>query len=71
MPVRVVPAPNSLILKAARWKSRFRLSYDAFAVATAVGERAALVSGDPELRELAEAGIVRLELRYTHATNPT
>jgi predicted nucleic acid-binding protein len=62
MPVRVAPAPNSLVLEAARWKSRFRLSYaDAFAVATAVGEDATLVSGDPELRDLAEAGVVRLE----------
>ena len=61
-PVRVVGAPNDLILEAAQWKSRYPISYaDAFAAATARRERAALVSGDPDFKVLSEAGIVELE----------
>ena len=61
-PVRIVPAPDSLILAAAEWKSRYAISYaDAFAVATAVREGAVLVTGDADFRPLAEDGVVRLE----------
>ena len=61
-PVRIVGAPNDLILEAAQWKSRHPISYaDAFALATAVREQAVLVTGDPEFQPLAERGLVRLE----------
>ena len=61
-PIRIVDAPNWLILEAARWKSRYRISYaDAFAVATAIRERATLVSGDPDFRALSDSRVVDLE----------
>ena len=61
-PTRIVDAPNWLILEAAQWKSRYPISYaDAFAVATARREQAALVSGDPDFQALAASGIVELE----------
>jgi predicted nucleic acid-binding protein len=47
--IRIVPAPNELILQAARWKARYPISYaDAFALATAIRENATLVTGDPD-----------------------
>lgn len=62
VPVRIVGAPNDLILEAARWKSQYPISYaDGFALATAVRERATLVTGDPDFRFLREAGIVDVE----------
>ena len=61
-PVRILPVPNSLILEAAQWKSKYPISYaDAFAVATAIREQSVLVSGDPDFRALAEAGELQLE----------
>ena len=61
-PIRIVPALNSLILEAAEWKSRYRISYaDAFALATAVRDHATLVTGDPDFQTLAGAGVVQLE----------
>ena len=61
-PTRIVDAPNWLILEAAQWKSQYPISYaDAFAVATARRERASLVTGDPDFKPLAEAGVVELE----------
>ena len=61
-PTRIVEAPNWLILEAAQWKSQHPISYaDAFAIATARWERAALVTGDPDFKPLAEAGVVELE----------
>ena len=51
MPIRIVIPSGSLILHAARLKSWFPISYaDAFAVATAGQQKAALVTGDRELR---------------------
>ena len=62
LPVRIVGAPNDLILEAARFKSQFPISYaDAFAVATAVRERATLVTGDPDFKALSEANVVEIE----------
>lgn len=47
--VKIVPAPNDLILEAARWKGRYPISYgDAFALATALREGASLVTGDAD-----------------------
>ncbi len=60
-PLRIVPAGNRLVLSAARLKGRYRLSYaDAFAVATALRERAVLVTGDPEIGALG-GGVVDVE----------
>jgi ribonuclease VapC len=40
-------------IEAAKWKAVRRISYaDAFAAALAQSENAALVTGDPELKEL-------------------
>jgi ribonuclease VapC len=52
-----------LILGAARLKSRYPISYaDAFAVETAREQNALLVTGDPELWQLAKRE--RLELQW-------
>ncbi len=41
------------VLEAARIKTQFPVSYaDAFAVATAIKERAVLMTGDPELKHV-------------------
>ena len=62
MPLEVRPAPNTLVLEAARLKAVHRLSYaDAFAVATSIREGALLVTGDPEMKALEGKGIVRLD----------
>ena len=61
-PVRILDAPNSLILEAAEWKSRHRISYaDAFALATAAREQAPLVSGDPEFQTFLHGGPIQIE----------
>ncbi len=62
MPIRTLEAPRALILEAARWKSRYPISYaDAFAVATAAREGAPLVSGDPELKVFMKDQSVQIE----------
>ena len=62
MPIRIVAASNALVLKAAQLKGRYAISYaDAFAAATAIKENAPLVTGDPELKALAESKIIVLE----------
>lgn len=55
LPLRLVlPRPDDVI-EAARLKSTRRISYaDAFAAALARSENAALVTGDPELREMVD-----------------
>jgi len=51
LPLTPIPASFNLVIEAARIKSRHPLSYaDAFAVATALQENAAIVTGDPEFR---------------------
>lgn len=55
LPIQVIPAENELVMRAANWKMRHRISYaDAFAVATAEKLNARLVTGDPELLALQE-----------------
>lgn len=62
LPLEVRPAPNVLVWEAARIKALHRLSYaDAFAVATAIREAAPLVTGDPEMKALADKGLVAVE----------
>jgi PIN domain nuclease of toxin-antitoxin system len=49
LPVQLSPCDQALALEAARIKADFPMSYaDAFAVATARRENAAIVTGDPE-----------------------
>ncbi len=61
MPLQTLIPDRKLILSAARLKSRFPISYaDAFAVETARQQKASLVTGDPELFELAKREPVEL-----------
>lgn len=53
--------PESLLLRAARLKGAYRISYaDAFAAATAAEKGAVLITGDPEFRELEESGEIEV-----------
>ena len=62
LPLEICSAPNSLVLDAARLKSRHAISYaDAFAVATALRQGFPIVTGDPELKKLAGGGTVTVE----------
>ena len=55
LPIRLVlPEEEEDIIAAAKLKSSYKLSYaDAFAVALAMKESAAVITGDPEIRDLA------------------
>jgi len=56
-----VPSKDS-ILAAASWKAKSKISYaDGFLVELGVRSEAALVTGDPEILELAAGGVVELE----------
>ena|SRR5438105_3244568 len=51
--VSTLPAPNDLVMKAARLKAGWPISYaDSFAAATALDRNEPLVTGDPEFRAL-------------------
>ncbi len=53
--IATVPASDELVMRAAHFKARHAISYaDAFAAATAIGRGSPLVTGDPELRTMAE-----------------
>lgn len=53
--ISVISATDELVLWAAQVKAKHAISYaDAFAAATAVDRQLPLVTGDPELRMLAE-----------------
>lgn len=53
--VAVVSANDDLVMYAATLKARYAISYaDAFAAATAITHRSSLVTGDRELRTLAD-----------------
>jgi predicted nucleic acid-binding protein len=55
LPLRLVLPDDDQVIAAARLKARYRLSYaDAFAAALAQGAGANLMTGDPELRALAD-----------------
>ena len=61
MPFELVPPDKDTVIGAARWKSQFPIAYaDAFAVETARRFQARLITGDPELRLLEAAGVVKL-----------
>jgi predicted nucleic acid-binding protein len=60
LPLSILPPEPDTVIKAARLKSRYSLSYaDAFAVVTAQELHATLVTGDPEITQL--TGIVSVE----------
>ena len=58
----VVDVSRSTVLAAAHVKARFPIAYaDAFAVAAAHEWGGVLMTGDPEFRPLADAGLVSVE----------
>ena len=58
LPIRFVLPGEDDIIESARLKSLFRLSYaDAFAAALAIKEDAAIITGDPELREMVTSAL--------------
>jgi predicted nucleic acid-binding protein len=60
LPIRLVLPEEEEIVAAAKLKSTYRISYaDAFAAALAVKENAALITGDPEMRDF--AGVLTVE----------
>ena len=62
LPIRVVPVSRATVLAAAHIKAHYAVSYaDAFAVVTAQDSGAVLVTGDPEYKPIAEAGLVKIE----------
>ncbi len=62
LPVQVLDADRPTVLAAAHLKAQYPISYaDAFAVAAARAQRAVLVTGDPEFRPLAKAGLVEID----------
>jgi predicted nucleic acid-binding protein len=59
LPIRLVLPQEEDIVAAARLKSAHRLSYaDAFAAALAMKENGAVITGDPEIRDLGAVVIV-------------
>jgi ribonuclease VapC len=51
--IEVLPIPNELIFTAAEYKAEFSISYaDCFALASALENRAVLVTGDPEFKKV-------------------
>ena len=60
LPIRLVLPEEEDIIAAAKLKSAYRISYaDAFAAALGMKENAAVMTGDPEIRDL--AGILTVE----------
>ena len=51
--VEILSIPNELVFKAAEYKAEFSISYaDCFALASALENKAALVTGDPEFKKV-------------------
>jgi ribonuclease VapC len=49
----VLPVPNNIIFQAAEYKAEHSISYaDCFAFATAMDQKASIVTGDPEFRKV-------------------
>jgi predicted nucleic acid-binding protein len=62
LPLELVPVSRTTVLAAAHIKARFRISYaDAFAAVAARDCGGVVVTGDPEFRPLADAGLVAVE----------
>lgn len=57
---RIIPASDSLVYTAAELKGSYAISYaDAFLLATALREKAVIVTGDPEFKKV--ASLCRIE----------
>jgi ribonuclease VapC len=53
MGIEILSVPNELIFRAAEYKAEFSISYaDCFALASALENKAALVTGDPEFKKV-------------------
>jgi predicted nucleic acid-binding protein len=51
--IEILSVPNELVFKAAELKAEFGISYaDCFALASALENKAALVTGDPEFKKV-------------------
>lgn len=51
LPLKILPCPNDLVFEAAGLKAQYPIAYaDAFALATAIREKAYIITGDPEFR---------------------
>lgn len=62
LPLQVVDVTRSTVLAAAHIKARFPMSYaDAFAVVAAQDHEGVVMTGDPEFRPVADAGLVAVE----------
>jgi predicted nucleic acid-binding protein len=62
LPLELLSVSRPTVLAAAHVKARFAISYaDAFAVVAAREHRGVVVTGDPEFRAVADAGIVDVE----------
>jgi len=62
LPLHIVPVSRDVVLAAAHLKARFAISYaDAFAAVTAQEYHCTLLTGDPEFRAVAAAGLVAIE----------
>jgi len=62
LPLAIVDVSRSTVLAAAHIKARFPISYaDAFAVIAAQDHGGVVMTGDPEFRPLADAGLVAVE----------
>lgn len=67
LPLEVVDVSRSTVLAAAHVKARFSIAYaDAFAVIVAQDHGAVVMTGDPEFRPLADAGLVTVEWLPRH-----
>jgi ribonuclease VapC len=62
LPLEIVPVSRATVLAAAHIKARFPISYaDAFAAVAARDRGGVVMTGDPEFRPLAKAGVVAVE----------
>jgi ribonuclease VapC len=62
LPLELVPVSRQTVLAAAHVKAHFAISYaDAFAAVAARDCGGVVVTGDPEFRALADAGLVTVE----------
>ena len=62
LPVELVPVSRTAVLSAAHVKATFPISYaDAFAAVAARDVGGTILTGDPEFRPLAEAGLITVE----------
>ena len=53
LPIKILPSSNELVLEAAEYKAKYPIAYaNAFALATAVREKACIITGDPEFKEV-------------------